>query len=181
MRTNPVRHGSSGFSAVDLLATLTIIALIAALTMPAAVSTLRTYRRNLAAWGLTTELRRVLSLAVARGEIFVLQWARLGDDGAYRIVRDDDGHCTLPAADAPVDDVRVVRDWTLVDDQYAGIKLSAIEDGGGRTLAGVGFVATGSATGACTAASFPIRLQLTDAAGKTETIEVRRSGLTSRL
>lgn len=173
------RQTSGGFSATDLLATLTVIGLIVALAMPAALGSLRTYRRNLAAWELTTELRRVQSLAVARGEVFVLQWASTGDDGAYRIVRDDGG-CSLPAADAPVDGVSVLRGWTLVDDEYAGIRLSRIEDGSGRTLAGVGYVATGSATAPCSSATFPIRVELSDGDGNVETIEVRRSGLTSR-
>jgi hypothetical protein len=174
------RH-QGGFTTVDFVMMLTVLVLLSAVTFPTALSTLRTYQRTLGARQVLAEVRQVQSIAVARGQSYGFQWG--GDpsmgltDGHYRIARDTTDECDFPDRTAPLDGTDVVRDWNDLDDDYPGIRIAAIVDRNGGSVGEIVFDRLGASINPCESVAFPVTIVVADRGGRTETIEVTKSGL----
>ena len=145
----PIHSGQDGFDLLNIMVTLGVLAFVLGASVPSVVSTMRTYRRNAAARQVLSELRRVQSVAVTRGDVFGFQW---GPDvglsaGEYRIVRDDTGACSFPATSAPVDDVNVIRDWFDLPAEFPDVTIQSVKDSASQTLGGVMFNSFGASDG----------------------------------
>jgi hypothetical protein len=158
---------------------LAVLAIMAVCTMPSVVETLNTYRRRMAAQHVLAEIRAAQSIAVTRGGVYGLQWGAGASHspGEYRVIRDATGDCDLPSANAPQDGLDVVRGWRDLSDDYPRVVIQSIEDASGRPVEAVMFDAVGASTNPCEPVSFPVVVAISDGAGGTATIQVRRSGL----
>jgi type II secretory pathway pseudopilin PulG len=173
------RH--DGFTLVDFAMTLAVFAILSTLTVPPVISTVETYRRNLAVRHVLGEIRHAQSLAITRGETFALQWGgapSIGlSPGHYRIVRDTTGSCSLPPQEAPVDGTDVVRGWFDLTHDYPAVTIASLTDASGDPVSAVMFDTLGASINPCTTVSFPLTITIADGSGAVETIEVGRSGL----
>lgn len=171
-----------GHSAIELLFSLTVVAILLAATVPPVVSTIRTYQRNGAARRVLAEIRDAQSQAVMRGAVFGLQWgADAGVDrppGQYRIVRDITGSCGLPAVGAATDDTNVIRSWQDISSEYAGATIQSIRDNNNNSVGVVMFDSMGASVNTCAGVAFPVTVTVVDASGTTRAVEVRRAGST---
>jgi prepilin-type N-terminal cleavage/methylation domain-containing protein len=170
----------NGFSLVELIAVMAVVALIVGATGPYVLNTMTSYTRAAATRDVLSELRRAQSLALTRGGIFVFQWG--GDIAAsrpasqYRLVRDTTKACGLPAIAAPTDGTNVIRAWRDLDVDYKGVTIQSIKDAGNADVYKLMFNSMGQAVNTCTATAFPVTVTIADSLGRTRKIVVQSAG-----
>ena len=177
------RPAEAGIGLVDLQVLLAIFAVICLAALGPAREVLQTHRRNAATRRVMAEIRATQSLAVTRHGVFGFHWG--GDPGlsgnaaAYRIVRDATGSCAFPPTSQAQDGTNVVFGWFDLGQEYPGVRIDAIRDGGGSLVGGVMFDTKGASVNTCTSATFPIRVSISDASGQVRVIEISAAGGTS--
>lgn len=177
--------GQRGFGLVDLVCTLALCAVIAAIAVPSAMATLRTYHRNGAARELLAQIRNTQQLAVTRRGVYGFHWhgdpTLNGPTSEYRIVRDANRACSFPAEGATEDGTSVVLGWRDLQDQYGTVTIQSIKDSGNTNIGGVMFDPRGASVNTCAAVSYPIRVTVRDDRGTTRVIEIGAAGATKLL
>ena len=172
--------GQAGYSLVELVILLTVIAVVLAVTIPSIKQTLTTYHRNGAAREVLAQIREAQSAAVTRGGVYAFQWG--GDTGVnypqsqYRVVRDTSGACALPAVGSAEDNTNVLTGWTDLSDTYRGTHIQSVVDNGGNPMGKVMFRSTGASANTCTSVSFPVTVTVADDRGRTREIEIKSAG-----
>lgn len=179
-------HGTtraSGFGLMDIIVTLGVLAVLLAATGPMVLGALRTYERNGAARDVLAEIRRTQSTAVTRRGFYGFHWGGDSDvdreTSEYRIVRDADGLCSIPAESAAEDNVAVIRGWRNLDDSWRGVSIQSMVDSTNASVDGVMFDSRGRAVNTCAAVTYPVTVTVADASGRTRVITVELSGGTS--
>jgi prepilin-type N-terminal cleavage/methylation domain-containing protein len=173
------RGQQAGFTLLELAVTLTVAAIILAVTVPGIRSTIAVYQRNGAAREVLAQIRNAQSAAITRDGVYVFQWG--GDTtvnyslGQYRLVKDT-GVCSLPSATASSDNNTVLVDWTDVAATYPGTKIQSVVDNSGTAVGKVMFNSRGASVNTCTSASFPITVTVADSLGNTRQIQIRSAG-----
>ena len=154
------RTHERGVGLIETLVTMIVVAIVAALVVPAAMSSLRTYQRSGAARTILAEIRQAQQLAVTRRGVYGLQW---GADptvhyplSQYRIVRDTTGSCGIPSKTAVEDGTDVIQGWQDMTSEFAGTQIASIKDNSGNSLGGVMFDSRGMAVNTCGPISFPV-------------------------
>jgi len=170
----------SGFTTTELGIVLIVILVMTAVSLPVALNTIRTYRRDAAARHVLWQIRSTQSLATSRSAVIGFQWGpnagRAADN--YRIVRDATGSCSFPAATAPEDGTSVFEGWFDLGAAYPGLTIQSITDATSTSVGGVMFNPIGASVNTCATVTFPISIVVADNAGRTRTIAVARTGST---
>jgi Tfp pilus assembly protein FimT len=170
----------SGFSTTELAIVLAVILVMAVVSVPAALNTVRTYRRDAAVRHLLWQIRSAQSLATSRNAVIGFQWGPNAGEAAdtYRIVRDSTGACGFPAAAATEDGTNVIEGWFDLGEAFSTVTIQSITDGSNATVGGVMFNSIGASVNTCATVSFPITVVVADASGNTRTLEVSSAGST---
>ncbi len=170
----------SGFSTTELGVVLVVILVMTAVSLPVALNTIRTHRREAAARHVLWQLRSSQSLATSRNAVIGFQWGPNAGRPAstYRVVRDTTGSCGFPAASAAEDGTNVIEGWFDLGEAYRGITIQSIRDASGSPVGGIMFNPIGASVNTCATVLFPLTLVVADAAGRTRTIVVSRAGAT---
>lgn len=172
------RQAQNGFTTVELLTGLLILALMAGASIPIVLGMLDTYHRNGAARQVLPEIRQTQSLAVTRGVTLAFQWGGSVSYPAsqYRIVQDTSGACALPATGTAENGTTVVKGWTDVSKDYKGLTIQSIKDNNNVSVGTVMFNSRGASVNTCSAVSFPVIATVSDQRGLTRQIEIRSAG-----
>jgi len=157
-----------------------VILVMTAVSLPVALNTIRTYRRDAAARHVLWQIRSSQSLATSRSAVIGFQWGPNAGRAAdtFRVVRDSTGSCGLPAASAVEDGTNVIEGWFDLGEAYRGMTIQSIRDASSNTVGGVMFNPIGASVNTCTTVTFPISIVVADNAGRTRTISVSRVGTT---
>jgi type II secretory pathway pseudopilin PulG len=165
---------------IDLVVSIGILLVLIAAVGLGAVSAIGTYQRNAVARKVLAEIRAAQSQAVTRGAVIGLHW---GADplvnrpaSEYRVVRDTNGSCSLPADTAPEDGTNVIHTWRSLADDFPDARILSIRDAGNQDLNGVMFNSMGAAVNTCTSVNFPITVRVADASGQSHSIEILGAG-----
>ena len=182
-RGGPVGHvGSTGFTAIELLITVAIAAILIGAAIPSFLGLIQSSRLDAATRQVVSEIRKVQSLAVTRSGVFGFHWG--GDpniaglaNSQYRLEQDGIAGCDWPApTDTLATNADVITDWADLAGPYPGVTITAVRDKNNVLLGGAIFDALGGSMNPCTAAAFPLTITLMDPSGATRTIQVRSAG-----
>jgi Tfp pilus assembly protein FimT len=170
----------SGFSTVELAIVLALILVMTVVSLPVALNTIRTYRRDAAARHVLWQIRSTQSFATSRNAVIGFQW---GPDASratdtYRVVRDATKSCGLPSAAAAVDGTNVIEGWFDLGEAFPGLTIQSIRDASNASVGGVMFNPIGASVNTCATVSFPVDLVVADQAGRSRTIRISASGST---
>ncbi len=172
-RAGPGRLGGQrGFSTLELVGVVAILAILAAIGLPALLGTLERYRVDAGAAELAGALRRAQAEAVSRGGYYRVH---LGSDPAvglpnsYRIERNS-GFGWPAAADTITTSPWVVTNWVDLGAQYPGLSVSAPVDSAARTLTWITYNSRGAFVDPTGPVTPPANLRVQNRSGKTLTI-----------
>jgi prepilin-type N-terminal cleavage/methylation domain-containing protein len=175
------RIGNRGFTLIEMLVVIVIVAILAALGLPQLLNVIAGSRIDGGTRQIMYEIRAVQSLAVTRGGDFGFHWG--GDPlvgmapSLYRVETDPTGACGWPApTDTTATNPDVIRDWFDLSGEYQGITIQSVQDANSTVIGGVMFNSRGASMNNCVAVTFPLTITIVDTAGATRTIQVQRAG-----
>jgi prepilin-type N-terminal cleavage/methylation domain-containing protein len=163
MHHTPARRFSPGYTAVELLVVVALIALLAAVSFPMFEGTFRVARLDGAARDLVGEIRHARSLAVSRGGYYGLHTS----GNTYRVERVESS-ADLATWSSPT----VVTQWQDLAQQFKGVTLAGIVNG--DPIAGPIFNSLGASIDSTGSRS--VTITLADASGATRVIQVSPTG-----
>lgn len=175
----PARRGPGrrGFTALEIILVVVVIAIIAAAGIPTLLGAIQRYRTRTGAGQMAGEFRRVQSLAMTSGarHRVLLRNCSSGPTPCkeYRIERE--ASSTWPAAgDTPGSNANVLMEWVDLGREYGGVRVKSLKDTGGTDVSDVIFDSRGASVN--TGASYPLTLTVANAVGDERTVQVRSAG-----
>lgn len=165
-----MRGSGRGFTIVELLVALAMVAILAGVSLPVFTAALQNRRLDGAVRKIVGDLRYAQSLAVAQGGLYRFH---SGDDplanqpGRYRLERSTDGGNNWSE----------VTPWYTLSSEFQGAGISNIKDSSGipLTIYEVRFNSRGACANCLTPRTPPIVITVSSASG-TRTIQVRSTG-----
>ena len=172
-----------GFTIIELLLVVAILAILGKLSMPYFTATIESYRLNGAARRVAGDLRLAQSLAVSQGGIYGWHWG--GDPNAIsppgasfsRVEKDTGTACSWPAvADTMTTNANVITNWTDLTKELTGITIVSVKDNTPATIGGVAFDSRAAPANPCTAVAYPLTITIRNTSGTTRTVTVQNAG-----
>lgn len=176
---DPARRGPGrrGFTALELILVVVVVAIIAAVGVPGLLAAIQRYRTRTGADQMAGEFRRVQSLAMTSGarHRVLLRNCSSGPTPCkeYRIERE--ASSTWPAAgDSTGSNANVLMEWVDLRRDYGGVRVKSLKDTGGTDVSDVIFDSRGASVN--TGATYPLTLTVANAVGDERTVQVRSAG-----
>ena len=179
-----MRRTAHGFTMLEILVAMAMLAILAGISMPVFSNTMASYRFNGAVWRVLSDIRYAQSLAVANSRIYSWHWG--GDGGApgptqSRVEKWPGAACSWPpVADTVSTNGNVITNWyDLAAKDYPGVSILSVKDNGGTTVGAVAFNARGASQppSPCnTVVVYPVTITVRSPAGATRTIRVQSAG-----
>ena len=179
-----MRRAAHGFTMLELLVAVAMLATLAGISVPFFFSTMASYRFNGAVWRIASDIRYVQSLAVANSRIYGWHWG--GDGGApgpnqSRVEKWPGAACaSWPAVSATGStNINVITNWyDLAAKDYPGVSILSVTDNGGATVGTLAFNARGASQppSPCATVAYPVTITVRSPDGRTRTITVRSTG-----
>src|SRR5574341_922568 len=179
------RWPRGGYTTLELLVVVAILAILAAIGTPALLGTLERYRMEAGASELAGALRRAQALAVSQGGFFRVHLGSdpaVGRPNSYRIEQclpaASPGRCSnkdtdWPAATATMGTVPnpgVVTDWVDLARQYSGLTVGSALDNQARTLTWITYDSRGAFVDPTGSVTPPASIPVQNLSGATRTI-----------
>jgi prepilin-type N-terminal cleavage/methylation domain-containing protein len=143
-------RGRGGFSAVEMLVVMAMLAILATVSLPIFAATIKNARLSGAVRQLAGDIRSARSLAVSKGGFYGVHSGRdpaIGDPSlynSYRIEYSTNG-TTWPAATATMgSDPGVIMNWENLSTQFTGVTVQSVVDGSAVAIGGPIFNAMGA-------------------------------------
>lgn len=169
-----------GFSVVELLIVVAMLAVLTAVSMPIFATTFKSSRFNGAVRQLSSDIRYARSLAISKGGFYGVHLGRdplIGDPAlynSYRIeYRADDG--TWPVTTAAMGSPGVITNWQNLSTQYTGVTVQSVVDGSAALIGGPIFNAMGASVVLANAIR-SVSITLADGSGATKVIQISHAG-----
>jgi len=167
-------RGRGGFSAAEFLVVLSVLAILATVSLPIFAATFKNARLSGAVRQLASDIRSARSLAVSKGGYYRLQTS----NNSYRVE-----HCnpctppvsvSWPASSAQMGaSADVISNWQDLSSLYGGVTIQSVS-----TVDGAIFNSTGASVGPGNYPVTPrsVNITLADASGATKVIQVSPPG-----
>ncbi len=161
-----------GFTLLELLGVVAILAILAAIGLPALLTTLEKYRLDAAAHELAGAMRQAQADAVSRGGFYRVH---LGSDPAvarpnsYRIERNSGSGWPTPT-DTMSTSPWVVTNWVDLSQLYGGVSVGVPVDSAARNLTWITYNSRGAFVDPTGPVTPPATLSLQNRSGATRTI-----------
>ena len=167
-----------GFTTVELIIGMVVVAVLAAAAIPALLPSIQRYRTRSGADQVAGELRKIQGLAMTSGARHRL-YIRNCPSGPspckqYRIEQQAAGGVWPASGDTPSTNANVLTNWTDLQRDYSGVRITQLKDAGGIDRGDIIFDSRGASTN--TGVTYPLTITVASTAGPQRTVEVRNAG-----
>jgi type II secretion system protein H len=156
------RRRARGMTLIELVVAMSVIALMAAIGIPAFNGVIETRRLTGAVERVANDLRTAQARAVTTGSLHRLAFT----GGQYRLEQRNAASVWVP-----------ITQWYSLSTEYRGVSFDSIIDnnGAGNALANIAFTSTGAVDNPATTITFPVVLRLSKST-QARTVKVTRAG-----